>query len=244
MEERAHGEQQPEPTARRLSDEQRGVHEPVQHVDRVAGAPHRPGQRLGRAQVHAAGERGQRAEQRLVVDAEEPVGRVDGGPQRALAVVVGTPPGRQVERPVEPLPDGTQRHHRHLPRGELDAEREAVEAVQHLDQVVGVGGGHREVGTQPTGVLGERPHPRLPPQRPSRSPVSRGTGNGCNRTTYSPGAWSDARDVASTSTPGPPGAAPPRGRGTRRRRARSCRGRGAAAHRRAHRPRHRRRPRR
>ena len=112
------------------------------------------------------------------------------------------PAGGEVERPVEALADRAQRHHRHLPRRQLDPERQPVQPAQHLDQVGGVLRGQLEVGPPAAGVLDERAHAGLPPQRRRGPSPSRGTGSGCSRTTYSPGTCSVTRDVASTRTPG------------------------------------------
>ncbi len=74
-------------------------------------------------------------------------------------------PVREVERPVQAVADRAQRHHGHLPGGQLDPEREPVQPAQHLHDVGGILGGQLEVGPASPGVLDERADPRLPAQR-------------------------------------------------------------------------------
>ena len=135
----------------------------MQQVERVAVPV---GQRLHSREVDAAGERGQRTQQPLLVLVEQLVRRRDAGPERALPRVLGsTPPRGEVEGTVEPLTHCAQGHHGDLPGGELDAERQPVEAAQHLDQVGGIVGPDLEPGGTPSRVLDEGSHSRLPTQR-------------------------------------------------------------------------------
>ena len=198
-EEGPHAEQHPVAGTGGVGEDQGRVDQPVQQVDRVAGRADGGRQHLDRGEVDAAGERCHRPQQALLVLAEQPVRRVDGRPEGALPVVVAAPAGGEVEGTAEPVAHGAQRHHRHLAGGELDPERQPVQAAQHLDQVVGVGGGQLEVGPPAPGMVDERPYGRLPP-RASRSEASRGTGSGWRRTTYSPGTCRVMREVASTRT--------------------------------------------
>ena len=84
--------------------------------------------------------------------------------------------------------------------GQLDAERQPVQAAQHLHEVGGVR--RRQVvarrARRACSTKARTPGCR---RNASRSVASRGTGSGCRRTTYSPGAWRVTRDVASTRTP-------------------------------------------
>ena len=74
------------------------------------------------------------------------------------------PAGGEVERPVQPVAHGAQRHHRHLSGRQLDPERQPVQAAQHLHDVRGILRGQLEVGPASPGVLDERADPRLPAQ--------------------------------------------------------------------------------
>ena len=131
--------------------------------------------------------------------------------------------GRQVERAVEPLADGAQRHHRDLPRGELDAQRQPVEPAQHLDEVRRLRRPRQLVARRRrAGVLDERAHAGLPPQcvevgrrraGPAAAAAARRTPR---RPAASPATWRARARRARSVVPRPPA------RGTRRPRARSC----------------------
>ncbi len=163
--ERPDGEEEPIPAIRRVRHHQRGVDQPVQQVERVTRRRGRC-ERLDRPQVDAARKWCDRAQQPLFRIVEEPVRRVDGGAEREVPLVLtGFRTGGQVERPVEPLTHRTHRHHGNLASGELDAEWQSVEPVQHLDQVVRFLRNQLVVRSPAASVLDECPDARVPRQR-------------------------------------------------------------------------------
>ena len=83
------------------------------------------------------------------------------------------PPGRQVECPVEALADSSQRHHRHLPRSQLDPERQPVQSSQHLDEVRRLLRSELEVRPPSARMLDEGAHTGLSPQGRQVRGVSR-----------------------------------------------------------------------
>ena len=159
-----------------VGDQQRRVDEVVQHGDRVvrqrAPRRRRGPRRRGTARSLAAAPAPGRA---------SAVRRADRRAQRALPVVAG---GGQVQGAVEPLADGVQRHHGDLTGGQLDAERQSVEAAQHLDQVRDVSVGHVVARVPAAGVLEERAYAGLSPQRRrGRSSRAAPAGAGAGRRT-------------------------------------------------------------
>jgi hypothetical protein len=159
----AHGEEEPVARALGVRDQQGRVDQTVQEVEGVAGQPR--SEHLHRLEVDSADERGDRAQQVLLVRREQPVRRLDGRAQGALPLVLGAlPPGREVEGTVEAFAHCTQRHHRHLPGRQLDPERQAVQPPQHFHQVRNVALVDLEVAPLSARVLDERADAALPPQ--------------------------------------------------------------------------------
>ena len=123
---------------------------------------------LGRLDRPAAGEDAEPGEQRLLVGIEQRVAPVDRGAQRPLPLgKIAWPVGEKRDPLLEPLEDRLQRKDAGVCRGELDREREPVEAPadrEHLatmaaaDVQIGIRGG-RARGKQVARVgVGKRRH--------------------------------------------------------------------------------------
>ena len=164
----------------------------------------------------AAGEDGEPGEEPALFRGEQVVAPGDGAAQRPLALGLVARPAREVEAPAEPLEDRRRAHDPDAGRGELDRQREAVEALADRPDRGQRVLAEDEVGAVRTGAIDE--------QGDAGASTSSG-GTGCPR---SPPMRSSSRLVTSRHTFG---RAARRGRRRRRRRpagaARGCRGRGA-----------------
>ena len=146
----AHGFEQPEPGLRRsrVGEHERLLDEPPEHVedvhlvDRVAGADV-----FGRLEARPAGEGGQPPEDDPLRLGQQVVAPVDRGAQRLVTSGRGPAAARQEPEPVvEAGRDLLDRERPHPRRGELDRERDAVEAATELGHRPGVLVGHAERG--------------------------------------------------------------------------------------------------
>ena len=150
------------PVARRFGvdlDERfvdQGGHE-VEHVvrgDRAAG-----GHRFGRVEREAAGECCQPREHGLLGGIEQVVAPVDQRAQRLLSRQARPGAAREeLEAVVQTLGDRFDRQRAHASGGELQRERNAVEAPADLDQRVRVLRGHGEPRLHGLGAIDEQPH--------------------------------------------------------------------------------------
>ena len=112
-----------------VGDDERLVDQPGDEVEhRVGVEVVAAGDRLGRIDREAAGEDGQSSEQPLLLVVEQAVAPLD---RRLQGLLPGerppAPTGQEAEPVVEPGGDAFGAHHAHPGRGQLDAEREAVE---------------------------------------------------------------------------------------------------------------------
>ncbi len=150
--------QQPEATSRRGVDQRHHrsldeiAEQPV-HIDRVevvAGAD-----RLRGSEVEGPDERGEPAEQTLLVGLEEVVGPGHGGLQRRLPLRSVAPVSEQAEAVAEPVEQLRRRQAAGARRRELDRERHAVQLSAHLLHGVPLGL-EVEVRGHGTGALEEQ----------------------------------------------------------------------------------------
>jgi len=113
----------------------------------------------GGLQGEAAGEDGQPAEERPLVLGQQVDAPVDGRAQGALA---GWPIvrslGEQRQRLCQPCRQRLRRHERDARRGQLDCQRQAIEARADLGHRARVRGGEREAGHLSLGALHEEGH--------------------------------------------------------------------------------------
>jgi len=140
-----------------------GTHAPAAGLA-AAGAD-----RLGLVHAEAAGERGEPAEQHLLARRQQVVAPVHGRPQGALPAGAAPPgAGEQPQRVVQPDGDPVHRHRRDPPGGELDRQRQPVQARadrRHGGRVL-LGEGERRVDRG--GPLDEQPDRRELGQRVER----------------------------------------------------------------------------
>ena len=122
--------------------DQRG--EQVEHLDLVD--PGAGTHRFGGLETAAPGKHRQAGQHALFVGGEQVVGPVDRGAQRRMAFDrAPLAPGEHTEPLVEPLRELRRAQHRDPGRGQLQRQRDPIEAPNHLGDRSRVGVGHREV---------------------------------------------------------------------------------------------------
>ena len=154
----AHRVEQPVPRPIRVfaTDDQRLVDEPGDQVQDVLLAdPAARAHRFDGVQAEPTGEDRKAPEQAALWLIEQPVGPVDRRPQRSLARrhVGGGDAAQQAEAVRQPLVDLGQREDLEPARGQLDRERQPVEAAADPDDKVGV---RWRVDQSGCGTLGAR----------------------------------------------------------------------------------------
>ena len=152
----AHRLEQPEPATERagLDDQHRPVDQVTEQIVDVDG----PDRSVASATIASAATRSngpakidRHPEHRLLRRRQQVVRPLDGRPQRPMPLDAGPPAaGQEPQTIVEPLHQLRRREAPGARRGQLDRERDAVEAPADLLDVV------------PAGIRIERP-PRLPP---------------------------------------------------------------------------------
>ena len=121
-------------------------------VDRITRA-----HRFGGLQRATSREHRQAAQQPLLGRAQQVVGPVDRGAERLMTNACD-PPATREEPKVEVSGDLTRAHCRDACGGELDRQRDAVEAPAHRHDVASIGVVDREVGLHCPGPLREQAH--------------------------------------------------------------------------------------
>ena len=149
----------------------------------MANSSPEPATAHGARQIESAGEHRTPCQQRLLGVVEQVVGPLHGVAQRLMALQTAPRSDQQPEPVVEPVAHLGDRHRQHARCGQLDRQRDAVEAPADLDDSVRVIGRQRDSGRH---ALGRGRRTAL--RRPSRLRVtsSDGTGQSCSSATRRP----------------------------------------------------------
>ena len=162
--------------------------------------PRRGTHRLGRLKSATPGEHRQAGQHALLVWAQQVIGPVDRGAQRGVTFDRAPLASREHAEPViQPLRQLRRAQHRDAGRGQLQRQRDPIEAPNDLGDRSRVGVGHLEVGLRPPPRVRRTAAPRRCSTRVSRSP-ERGSPSDGTATMRSPAMPRPSRLVASTTS--------------------------------------------